>query len=509
MKKNYLLGVDIGTYSSKGVLVTQDGEVVCSHIVEHGMDNPQPGYFEHDADKIWWHDFVEICRMILQTSQINPKQIMGITVSAIGSCVLPIDKDGKALRPGILYGIDTRASAEIDQLNRELGADTIFDSNGANITSQASGPKIRWIRNNEPEIYAKTRYFLTSEAYVVYRLTNVPSIDVYTAGGYTPLFDPNKREWIAERGKYVTPVDRLPKIYWPYETVGYVTQEAHQITGLAMGTPVMAGTTDAASEAISAGVSQVGDMMAMFGSSIFFILRTASLVKTKKFWTSNFLEPGAFAYLGGMSTSGSLTRWFRDQFGQAEMEAEKHGGKNAYAALADLAAASPAGANGLVALPYFEGERTPLHDPMARGVFFGVSLQHTRADFYRALLESVAYGIRHNLEEMENEHAIAARIMAVGGGTKNVEWMQIVSDVTGKNLQIPKQQIGASYGDAFISGIGAGIFTGFDEINKWVEIEKEISPREQGQDRYDKNYLVFRELYEQTAPLMQKLSNRQ
>ncbi|RJQ44313.1 MAG: carbohydrate kinase [Anaerolineaceae bacterium] len=505
MTNKYLLGVDIGTYSSKGVLVSEDGKIAAMHVVEHGLEMPKPGYFEHDADKVWWHDFVEICHQILKTSNINPKDVLAVGTSAIGSCVLPIDKDGNALRPGILYGIDTRASAEIDELNQILGKDNIFNSNGSYLTSQASGPKILWIRNNEPEIYEKTRYFLTSEAYLVYKLTNKASIDIYTAGGYSPLFDPIKKEWIAERGKYITPIENLPDIYLPGEIVGNVTKDAAVITGLAEGTPVIAGTTDAAAEAVSAGVSQVGDMMVMFGSSIFFILKSARLIRTTKFWSSNFVEPGSFAFLGGMSTSGSLTRWFRDQLGQPEMDRENAGGENAYAALAKLAATSAKGANGLIALPYFEGERTPLHDPHACGMFFGLSLKHTRADLYRAILESVAYGIRHNLEGMRNEGVEAERILAVGGGTKNQEWMRIVSDVAGIKMGIPKQQIGASYGDAFMAGIGAGVFANYTEIHQWVEIGQEIEPDYTAHEVYDLNYSIFRELYDQTAYLMHKL----
>ena len=505
MTNKYLLGVDIGTYSSKGVLVTEDGKIVAMHVVEHGLDMPKPGFFEHDADKVWWHDFVEISRQILDSCGINPNDILAIGTSAIGSCVLPIDKDGNALRPGILYGIDTRASREIEELNHILGEEKIFDSNGSYLTSQASGPKILWIRNNEPEIYAKTRYFLTSEAYLVYKLTDKASIDIYTAGGYSPLFDPIKKEWLRERGKYITPIENLPDIYWPGEIVGNVTRNAASLTGLAEGTPVIAGTTDAAAEAVSAGVSQVGDMMVMFGSSIFFILKTAQLKKTSKFWSSNFVEVDSFAFLGGMSTSGSLTRWFRDQFGQPEINEEKAGGENAYAALAKLATVSAPGANGLIALPYFEGERTPLHDAHACGMFFGLSLKHTRADLYRAILESIAYGIRHNLEEMRQEGVQAHRILAVGGGTRNPAWMQIVSDVAGINMEIPAQQIGASYGDAFMAGIGAGVFTDYRQIHQWIKLDQEIIPDQGNASIYDLNYSIYRDLYDQTANLMHKL----
>ena len=507
MSNRFLVGVDIGTYSSKGVLVKTDGTVVASHTVPHGMDMPKPGYFEHDADQVWWHDFVVITKNLLSSSGIDPKQILGIGTSAIGSCVLPIDENGKPLRPGILYGIDTRASTEIEYLERELGKHEIFRTSGSHLSSQASGPKVLWIRNHEPEIYQKTRWFLTSEAYLVHKLTGKASIDIYTAGGYAPLYDVHSREWISEAAELITPLERLPKAYWSYEIVGEVTAEAAQETGLAEGTPVVAGTTDAAAEAVSAGVAEFGDMMLMFGSSIFFIMKTAELIKTQSFWSSNFLEEGSFAFLGGMSTSGSLTTWFRDQLAHYEIEKEKEGGENAYAVLASLASTSPIGSNGLIALPYFEGERTPLHDPKAKGVWFGLSLKHTKGDIYRAILEGVAFGIRHNVEVMGEEGVQPARILAVGGGTKNPLWLQIVADVCNIDLVVPEQQIGASYGDAFLAATGVGLFKDLSEIKQWVRIKERIHPNLESRKLYEINYQIFRDLYASTKHIMHRLSD--
>lgn len=507
MSNGYLMGVDIGTYSSKGVLVGTDGAVLASHTLPHGMDMPKPGFFEHDADGVWWHDFVGIVKNLLQKTGLDPKQILGIGSSAIGSCVLPIDADGRPLRPAILYGIDTRATEEIGYLERELGKKEIFRQSGSHLSSQASGPKILWIRNHEPGVYEKARWFLTSQAYLVYKLTGKASIDVYTAAGYAPLYDVYRRAWIQEAARLITPLERLPGTYWSHEVVGEVTAEAARETGLAQGTPVVAGTTDAAAEAVSAGVADFGDMMLMFGSSIFFIMKTAELTKTQHFWSSNFLEQGTFAFLGGMSTAGSLTTWFRDQFAQFEVEKEKQGGENAYAELTRLASASPAGSRGLIALPYFEGERTPLHDPKAKGVWFGLSLKHTRGDVYRAILEGVAFGIRHNIEDMREEGVQPKRILAVGGGTKNPLWLHSVADICHIELTVPEQQIGASYGDAFLAGRGIGLFKSLDEVTQWVKTKEVIQPNPESRDVYEVNYQVYRELYTSTRPMMHKLAD--
>lgn len=506
MTNGYLLGVDIGTYSSKGVLVTSGGEVVASHTVPHGLDMPRPGFFEHDADRVWWADFVTIVQNLLQKSGVDPRQVRGVGASAIGSCVLPIAAAGRPLRPGILYGIDTRATAENEYLERELGRLDRFKA-GLHLDSQASGPKVLWLRNHEPEVYRQTRWFLTSQAYLVYRLTGAATIDIYTAGGYTPLYDAVGREWVAEAANLIAPLDRLPPAYWSHEVVGQVTADAAAETGLAEGTPVVAGTTDAAAEALSAGVAGVGDMMLMFGSSIFFIMKTAELARTRRFWSSNFLEEGSYAFLGGMSTGGSLTTWFRDQFARLELEQEKQGGDKTYAVLAKLAAASPPGARGLVALPYFEGERTPLHDPRARGVWFGLSLKHTSGDIYRAILEGVAFGIRHNFEEMAAEGVRPRRILAVGGGTQNPLWLQIVADVCQVELAVPEQQIGASYGDAFLAGRGIGLFNHLSDIEQWVKTGQTVRPQPGSGPLYEVNYQIFRELYASTSSLMHRLAD--
>ncbi len=507
MSSGYLVGVDIGTYSSKGVLVTIDGRVVASHTVPHSMDMPKPGFFEHDADKVWWHDFVEIVQKLLKDCDIDPKQILGIGTSAIGSCVLPIDENGSALRPGILYGIDTRASREIEYLEDKLGKSQIFAKSGAHLTSQASGPKVLWIRNHEPEVYERTRWFLTSEAYLVYRLTGRATIDIYTAGGYAPLYDVCNREWVQEAADLITPLERLPQAFWSHEVVGEVTAAAAKETGLAVGTPVVTGTTDAAAEAISAGVADFGDMMLMLGSSIFYIMKTPELVTTQHFWNSNFLEEGSFAFLGGMSTSGSLTIWFRDHFSQVAMQTQKEGGEDPFTILAGLAQKSPAGSNGLILLPYFEGERTPLHDPKAKGLWFGLSLKHTKGDLYRSILEGVAFGIRHNLEVMHQENVQPQRILAVGGGTKNSLWLQIIADVCNLTLNIPEQQIGASYGDAFLAATGIGLFKNLSEIKQWVRIKSTVKPNPEMHKLYEFNYRLFRELYESNKHLMHELTD--
>jgi xylulokinase len=509
LKAGYLIGVDIGTYSSKGVIVDLQGRVAAEHTVAHRMEMPHPGFFEQDADRVWWSDFAAVVKSILQNSNVPPQRVKGIGVSAIGSCVLPIDAEGRPLRKGILYGIDTRATEETRRLEELIGRDNIFRKTGAHLSSQSSGPKILWIRNHEPEVFRQARWFLTSQAYIVHKLTGAATIDVYTAGGYSPLFDVHKLCWDPANAQHVVPLEALPGARWSCEVAGRVTPSAAAETGLAAGTPVITGTTDAAAEAISAGIADCGDMMIMLGSSSFFIVKAGKLTPSERFWGTNFLEEGTYAVAGGMSTGGSLTTWFRDELSRLEVEREKGGGRNAFSVLAEAAADSPMGAKGLIMLPYFEGERTPLHDPKAKGVFFGLSLNHNRGDLYRAVLEGIAFGIRHNLEAMRAEGVEPKRFFAVGGGTKNEAWLQIVADICGIDLVVPEQQIGASYGDAFMAGVGAGRFKDLGEIAAWMQNKRLIEADPRARRKYDPLYEVFRSLYSATRPLMHELSDYQ
>lgn len=507
MAKFCLLGVDIGTYSSKGVLVDgATGDVVCSHFLEHSLSMPNPGWVEHDPDEIWWGEFTQICQQLIRKSKIDPMEIKGVAISGIGICVVPVDEKGRALRKGILYGIDTRASNEIEQLNNLLGRDKIFQVSGSYLSSSVCGPKILWIKNNEPDVYKNTRWFLTSHSFITFRLTGSATIDNYSACGYAPLIDVEKIAWDQRAAKYIAPINTLPKLVWSCDVVGTVTSEASKTTGLAEGTPVIAGTIDAAAEAISAGISEFGDMMMMLGSSNSLILKSDKLVRTKNFWALNWMNPGSYAVVGGMSTVGSLTRWFRDNLAPIELAIEKDGGPNAYASMAELAVDSPPGANGLIALPFFEGERTPIYDPYAKGVLFGLTLKHTRADIYRAILESIGFGIRHNIEYLLAEGLSPKRILAVGGGTKNQAWMQIISDIANIGMVIPEEQIGSPYGDALMAAVGVGILNDLHESTRWIRYQHEIKPNLANKKYYDDLYKIYLSLYKTTKHLMHDLS---
>ena len=507
MEKQYLLGVDIGTYSSKGVLVeAASGQAVAEHSIEHGLEMPRPGWAEHDADAVWWDEFCAICRALLEDSGVKAEEVKAVGTSGLGACALPIGADGKPLRKAILYGIDTRAQAEIDELERVFTREKIFAISGMRLSAQSTGPKILWIKNHEPQIYEAARYFLTSQAYLVYRMTGKATLDIFTAADFTPLVDLHHNRWHPETTRYVVPLEKLPVPTWSCEIAGTVTPAAARETGLAAGTPVIVGTTDAGAEVVSTGANQPGDLMIMFGSSCFCILLAEKLMPSERLWATAWLDSSAYTLQGGTSTSGSITRWFRDQLAPLELAAQANGGQPAYAALARLLDDSQPGARGLLALPYFEGERTPIYDAEAKGVLFGLTLSHTRADIYRALLEGIAFGIRHMIDAMREEGADIRRIIGAAGGTKNRAWMQIVSDVANIDMDILEQESSASYGDALMAGVGVGIYASLKDCASSVRNISTIKPDAERHRLYEPYYRLFRQLYERNKELMHTLT---
>ncbi|MCB1500379.1 MAG: FGGY-family carbohydrate kinase [Bauldia sp.] len=492
------LGIDIGTFESKGVLVDGAGRILASAAQPHKMLVPQPGWAEHRPQEDWWADFTTISRTLLAESGVSPAEVKAVGTSAIGPCMLPVDGDGEPLMNAVLYGVDTRAADEIEELTGAIGEEAILDRCGNALTSQSVGPKILWLRRKHPEIFARTRKIHTSTSWLVHRLTGACVIDHYSAAGTSPIYTADTLGYDAALARDIVDLDLLPEPAWTTDVAGTVTARAAGETGLAAGTPVIVGTIDAASEAISVGVLDAGDMMLMYGSTIFIITITASRVRDRRLWYAPWLFPGQHASMSGLATSGTLTHWFRDTLARDLDPA------TAMIALAAEAEGSPPGANGLVLLPYFSGERTPIHDPHARGVLFGLNLTHTRGDIYRALLEGIANGTNHIFETYVEAGADPAAVYAVGGGTRNKPWAQATSDISGRIQILREKTMGASYGDAFLAALAIGDVRR-EDIRTWNPVASEIVADPATAGVYDRQYAVFKDVYSRTHDLMRRL----
>lgn len=487
---DYLIGIDLGTASSKGVLARPDGTIVATATRPHTVSYPRPGWAEVDADAVWWADVVAISREL--TAAAVGGRVAGVCVSGVGPCLLLCDEQVRPVRPAILYGIDMRATAEIAELTERYGAEDIVARGGSALSSQAVGPKLLWARRHEPEAWARATRWYNSSSFVVARLTGEYVLDQHSASQCDPLYDITARRWSPDRVADIAPELRIPELLWPAQVAGTIHAAAAAETGLPQGTPVCAGTVDAWAEAFSAGVRNPGDLMLMYGSTMFFVQVLSQPRTHPLLWTTSGVEPDSYTLAAGMSTSGLLTEWVQRLTGGVPFEE-----------LIAEAEATPPGADGLILLPYFAGERTPIFDPSARGVVAGLSLRHGRGHLFRAVYEGIGYGVRQIIDLLDTAGGAAGRIVAVGGGARAALWTQVVSDITGREQMLPAQTIGASYGDALLAAIGTGLVSAEAD---WSRVARTVVPDGSRTELYDRLFGNFQSLYRTTREVVHELA---
>jgi xylulokinase len=485
-----LLGIDMGTGSTKGVLVDTTGSVVASEAIRHAMELPRPGWAEVDAEGLWWREVCSISNTLLAKMPAGAT-LAGMCVSGVGPCLVLCDDDLRPLRRAILYGVDTRATAEIDLLTAEFGEQNILDRAGTLLSSQAVGPKIEWVRRHEPEVFDRATGWYGSNSYIAAKLTGEYVMDHHTASQCAPLYAMREFDWNDQWAQRICGHLPLPRLVWPSEVVGTVTAAAGNETGVPAGTPVIAGTVDAYSEAFSVGVRRPGDQMLMYGSTMFLVQIIDEYHSDPTLWTTAGVETETLALAAGTSTAGSLIGWLQGVTGGASFDE-----------LMTEAQQVPPGSDGLLVLPYLAGERTPVFDPRARGVVAGLTLRHGRGHLFRAAYEGISFGIRQILERFDDAHR-ETRTVAVGGGLRSPIWAQAVSDITGRTQLVPEQAIGASYGDALLAAIGVGLVPADTD---WAKIAREIKPDPSNREVYDGLYATWRELYPATRDQVHRLT---
>ncbi|PWJ25859.1 xylulokinase [Branchiibius hedensis] len=470
------LGVDIGTSSTKGVLVDPTGTLVAATTRSHRPQRPRPGHVEMDAE-LWWGEFVDIAKELVST---NPDcAIAAVGVSGMGPCVLLTDEHDRPLRPAILYGVDTRATDQIAQLTKRYGQDVILQRCGSALTSQAVGPKLAWVAQEEPEVFTRARRLYMPSSWLVRHLTGEYVLDQHSASQCTPMYDAAAGTWLQPWADELAGGIELPALKWSDAVAGTITANAAAQTGLPEGVPVLTGTIDAWAEQVSVGAVRPGDLMLMYGTTMFLVLTVDQPLHDVSLWGTAGVFAGTHCLAGGMATSGAITGWLADLTGAD------------HATLMAEASQSAPGSTGLLTLPYFAGERTPIMDPDARGVVAGLTLGHTRGDLYRSALEATAFGVRHNLEAFEAAGGRIDRIVAVGGGAQQDVWPQIVTDVTGREQVIPSVTIGAAYGDAYLAARALGSA----DIDQWNPPAGTCRPQSAPQTTYDRLYPLYRDLY--------------
>ena len=502
------IGVDVGTSGTKAGLFDERGRLLARHHVSHSVVYPAPNHAEHDAEAIWWAETTLCVRNIVEQIPAASSGVAGIACSGLGAALVPVDGEGRALRPAILYGIDGRAEAEIHELNEAFGEDRILRRGGARLTSQSMGPKLVWLAEHEPDVLAATACVLSTNSFLVRRMTGESVMDTTTAMFYTPFYDFRRDrwnyEWIREAG---LPPSLFPRVTEPSRQVGTLAADVAAEMGLASGVPVIAGTIDTYAECVGSGVERSGEALLVYGSSMTVLGVVEEQKPHESLWLGRHYRPGTYSLIGAMATSGALIGWLRELTSGAGGEAIAPGELEAQ--LNPEAAAIEPGSDGLLALPYFLGERTLIEDPDARGVLVGLTLKHTTAHVYRALLEAVAFAARHNVEEFRRLGFPLEQVVATGGGTLNRLWVQIISDVTGLAQTVSEDRHAVLRGNARMAAEAvagrSGVSHGRGAGESWSLGGTRVVPDAEATAAYDELFPIFRELYSTTAPIVHRL----
>lgn len=507
---NYLLGIDVGTTGAKALLIDHAGKVVASATTEYPMYTPHPKWAEQNPED-WWQACLESIKRTLHTlasGGAGPAEISGIGLTGQMHGLVLLDRDGAVLRPCIMWN-DQRTSAQCAWITEQVGAQRVLQLTGNPVLPGFTAPKIVWVREHEPHVYAKAAHVLLPKDYIRYRLTGEFATEVSGASG-TSLFDVGKRGWSQEMLDALDiPAGWLPDCHESPVVSGQISTAAAHATGLVAGTPVVGGGGDQAAQAVGSGIVETGLVSVTVGTSGVVFASTDEFKVEPQGRLHAFCHavPGKWHLMGVMLSAGGSFRWFRDTLGQAEVDVAGLMGRDPYELLTAGAARAPAGSEGLIFLPYLTGERTPYPDPNARGVYMGLTLRHDKAHLCRALLEGVAYGLRDSLELMVDLGLETRQIRASGGGARSELWRQILADVFDTELVVINITEGAAYGAALLAGVGAGVYSSVDEAcEQTIKVVRRTDPDQENAVLYNRFYPVYRDLYAVLKPSFDRVS---
>lgn len=478
--QRYLLGIDVGTLGVKGVLVGEDGRPMARAEISHTPRYPRPGWVEMDAERDWWGDAVSTIRELLAGASIPPADIAGVGVCGLVPCLCPVDVAGRPLGPAILYS-DNRALEELTWVNETLGLQ---------LTAQAVTPKILWLKKHQAGLFSQIDRVLSTHHFVVMRLTGRAVMDYDTASIMGGIFDARRRAWDEEACvRLGIPPHILPGLSPATAIVGGITPDAAQATGLAVGTPVIAGSGDTFPTMVGCGAIDPGDAMIAFGTTGLLTIAVQPLAQSAAGPHFSDAE-GAASVLWGANvlSAGRLVRWFQENFAPVESMAAEGQGISPFVLLDNEADEIPAGSEGVLVLPHLLGRRTPTPDAAMRGTILGLDPFHTRAHVYRAVLESFAYNVRQSYEELRPH---VQRVVATAGGARSPLWRQIMADVLDAPLEYHPHASGA-LGIAFLAGHGIGRLPDFGVIKReWLRDRQMTSPRPAAHAAYNAYFPLY------------------
>jgi xylulokinase len=491
-----VLGLDVGTTAVKGVLCDGHGRLVASATAPHHLHSARPGWAEEDpAD--WW---TGICAVSRELAARAPHGVIAsVAVSGMVPAIVLLDGAGAVLRASVQQN-DARAHAEVADLRAVIDQGDLLARTGSVTTTQHVGPRLRWIQRHEPEVWSRARTVLGSYDYVRLLLTGEARIELNWAIE-SGMWDLHEAAWVPS---YVAAAglspEMLPPVGRPHEAAGRVTRAAAEATGLPAGIPVAIGSADHVASALAAGVTRPGDVLIKFGGAGDILYCAEGPHVDPRLFLDAHDVPGMWLPNGCMAASGSLVKWLlSDIFGLVADEA-------ALARLDAAAGSVPPGAGGVICLPYFLGEKTPLFAPQARGLFLGLTLGHGRAHLFRAVLEAVIFGFQHHVDVLEANGLPIARVFATNGGVRSTLWRGIAADVLGREVVSFPGHPGSALGAAFVAAMHVGLYPAWEAIDGFLVNPHVDRPDPRRHERYRQFYDVYRHVYPAVKDDMTRLA---
>ncbi len=483
----YFLGIDTSTTSSKALLIDEQGNVVAVASHPHTLQTPKPLWSEQDPYE-WWGAVSASIRSVLEKAGISGEGIAAVGLTGQMHGLVLLDESGNVLRPAILWN-DQRTQSQCDEIHQIIGREKFIQITGNVALTGFTAPKILWVKENQPEVYAKAKHVLLPKDYIRYKLTGEYAMDKADGAG-TVLFDLKLRNWSEEvLSALEIPRGWMPKTFEGTEFTGHVTAEAAALTGLKIGTPVAAGGGDQAAGAVGVGAVEPGIVGLTVGTSgVVFATTPSALIEPEgRLHAFCHAVPGMWHFMGVMLSAAGSLQWYRDTLAS----------NMSFDDLLKEAESIPDGSEGLQFLPYLSGERTPHPDPLARGAFIGLTLRHSRAHMTRAVLEGVSFGLKDSFTLIQNAGLnTITQVRASGGGTKGLLWRQILASVLEVELVTVNTTEGGAYGAALLAGVGAGAWANVPSACKaCVKLTESTLPDTKQLDSYRKSYKVFQGLY--------------
>ena len=486
------LGIDVGTGGTRAVLINTVGQVVASYAAEHApIQSAFPGWAEQDPED-WWRAAQQSIRAVLAAASCKPSDIASIGLTGQMHGAVLLDADGQILRPSLIW-CDTRTALQCDWLHATLGRERVIELTCNPALPNFTLTKILWVREHEPQIFARIAHILCPKDYVRLRLSGIYAMDVQEASG-TLLLDVTHRRWsqpIAEASG--VPLEWLPQLFESAEICATLSDSAAAATGLLAGTPIVAGAGDQGAGAVGMGILKPGSVSATIGTSGVVFAATDAPIRDPlgRLHTFCHAVPGRWHVMGVTQAAGLSLRWLRDV-----LSAGVTSQPASYEALLSLAAQAPAASDGVLWAPYLFGERTPHLDPEVRAAFAGLTASHTQAHLVRAVLEGVAYSLRDTFTLFAELGIPILNVRLGGGGARSPLWRQIQADVYGRAVEFLAAEEGAAYGAALLAGVGVGAWSNVDTAcESSIQIAGQIGPEPAARFEYDQSYQTYRRIY--------------